>query len=128
MRLSQLKGREVDLLGEWQLARKVWALASGVGVLAAGWGDCGRAFGKTSAHVFAALYVFAPAAVQKLSLISLGIHHEASAFLLLSLGLTAALMERPRRRSPWRRTSAFPSPSEAHRGRPPILAPRSSGT
>jgi hypothetical protein len=93
---SHLKALAFYLLGESLLANKVLALASCVGVLAAGWWACGRAFGRTSAHVFAALYVFAPAVVQKLSLISLGIHHEASGFLLLALGLTAALMERQR--------------------------------
>lgn len=91
--LSHMKAVAFWVMGESLLANKVVALLWCVGVLAAGWWACGRAFGRAAAHVFCALYCFAPAAVQKLSMISLGIHHEACVFVFLALGLTAAAME-----------------------------------
>jgi hypothetical protein len=95
--ISHLKACAFLLFGETIFANKVVALASCMGVLAAGWWACRRAFGQPAAHFFAALYVFAPATVQKLSLVSLGIHHEACLFILLALGVTASLMESQRR-------------------------------
>ena len=94
--VSHLKAFAFFFLGETLFANKVVALGACLSVLAAGWWACGRAFGHSAAHAFAALYVFAPAVVQKLSLISLGIHHEACLFVLLSLGATASLMESQR--------------------------------
>jgi len=97
--ISHLKALAFMLFGETLFANKAVALASCMGVLAAGWWACGVAFGASSSRFFAALYVFAPATVQKLSLISLGIHHEACVFILLALGLSASLMERQSPRS-----------------------------
>ncbi len=94
--ISHLKAVAFFFFGETLFANKVVALSACLSVLAAGWWACGRAFGRSAAHAFAALYVFAPAVVQKLSLISLGIHHEACLFILLSLGITASLMESQR--------------------------------
>ena len=91
---SHLKAIAFWLFGESVLSNKIVALISCILVLWAGWWACLKAFGAASSHAFCALYVFAPAAVQKLSMISLGIHHEACFFILLSLGLTAVLLER----------------------------------
>jgi len=97
--ISHLKAASFLVFGETLLANKVVALISCLGVLAAGWWACGRAFGVTSSRVFAGLYVFGPATVQKLSLISLGIHHEACLFILLALGLTCSLLEEQRQKT-----------------------------
>ena len=91
---SHLKAVAFWLFGESVLSNKIVALLSCLLVLWAGWWACSRAFGLAASHAFCALYVFAPAAVQKLSMISLGIHHEACFFILLSLGLAAELLER----------------------------------
>lgn len=92
--VSHMKAAAFMVFGESILANKAVALFSCLAVLWAGWWACGKAFGNAAGHVFCALYVFAPAAVQKLSMISLGIHHEACFFVLIALGLTALLLER----------------------------------
>jgi hypothetical protein len=92
--VSHLKAAAFYLFGQSVMANKIVALFSCLAVLWAGWWSCGRAFGRASANAFCALYVFAPAAVQKLSMISLGIHHEACFFILLALGLSSILLER----------------------------------
>jgi len=97
--ISHLKALAFLVFGETLFANKVVAMLSCLAVLAAGIWSCREAFGRAAAHFFAALYVFAPVTVQKLSLISLGIHHEACFFVLVALGLSASLMveQRPRR-------------------------------
>lgn len=92
--ISHLKAVAFLLFGGSVMANKIVALCSCIAVLWAGWWACGKAFGEAASHVFCALYVLAPAAVQKLSMISLGIHHEACFFVLVALGLTSTLMER----------------------------------
>lgn len=92
--ISHLKALAFFVFGETLLANKVVAALWCVAVLLAGCWACRQAFGEAAAHAFGALYVFAPVTVQKLSLISLGIHHEACLFILISLGLASRLLER----------------------------------
>lgn len=82
---SHLDALVFALIGPSLLAQKIVALGFGLAVLCAGVRFCGRWFGAQAAHAFAALYVFAPATVQKLSLLNLGIHYQALLFSLLVL-------------------------------------------
>ncbi|MCH2104676.1 MAG: hypothetical protein MK297_11780 [Planctomycetes bacterium] len=97
--ISHLKALAFLAFGETLLANKLVAALWCVGVLLAGCWACRQAFGEAAAHAFGGLYVFAPVTVQKLSLISLGIHHEACLFILISLGLASRLLEKQEIRS-----------------------------
>ncbi len=74
-------------VGENVLAHKLVALASSTLVLLAGWALARRHFGLRAAWILGLAVVFAPASWQKLSLLALGIHYEASFFVLVLLDL-----------------------------------------
>ncbi|MCK6446399.1 MAG: hypothetical protein L6Q99_08425 [Planctomycetes bacterium] len=101
---SHLNALAFAALGPSLLAQKVVALAFGLATLWVGIRAVTRWFGASAAHAFAALYVFAPASVQKLSLLNLGIHYQALVFSLL-VWHTALLVgtATPARRSAWLR-------------------------
>lgn len=80
---SHLNALAFAALGPSLLAQKVVALGFGLATLWVGVRAVARWFGASAAHAFAALYVFAPASVQKLSLLNLGIHYQALVFSLL---------------------------------------------
>lgn len=99
---SHLNALVFAALGPSLLAQKVVALAFGVATLWVGTRAVSRWFGHAAAHGFAALYVFAPASVQKLSLLNLGIHYQALLFALL-VWHTAMVVgtSTPARKSDW---------------------------
>jgi hypothetical protein len=86
--VSHLDALTFQLLGENLLALKLVALALAVLTLWAGCILCERAFGRASAIAFGALFTFAPASFQKLSLLALGIHFESLLFVILVLHFT----------------------------------------
>lgn len=88
-------------LGPSVLALKATTLLWNLAILWAGFRLLERHFGRTGARLFGLFLIAAPASFQKLSVLALGIHTEATLFLLLSLGagLDLARSERP---SPWR--------------------------
>ncbi len=92
---SHLDALAFALIGPSLLALKIVALGFGVAILALGMRFAGRWFGVPSAHLFAALYVFAPATIQKLSLLDLGIHYQALLFTLGVLHFALVLTECP---------------------------------
>ena len=96
--VSHLKALAFLLVGESLLAHKLVALATSSGVLLAGWVFARRHLSARAAALFGWLFVLAPLAFQKLSLLSLGIHFEAVAFVLLVLdrGLRLASAAEPR--------------------------------
>jgi hypothetical protein len=85
--ISHAKALAFLLVGESVLAHKLVALSTCLAVLWAGWCLARRHFGLLSAQLFALLYVLAPLTWQKLGLLSLGIHYEASFFVLVLLDL-----------------------------------------
>lgn len=100
--VSHLKALAFLAVGENVLAHKLVALVFVLGVLAAGWGFVKASFGTRAASWFALLFIFAPESFQKLSLINLGIHIEASVFLFGTLWLGARLaFGEQRRRREW---------------------------
>ncbi|MCC6407498.1 MAG: hypothetical protein IT453_10040 [Planctomycetes bacterium] len=84
---SHLDALAFALIGPSLLAQKLVALAFGVAILCVGARFVARWFGFGPANAFCALYVLAPASVQKLSLLNLGIHYQALLFSLLVLHL-----------------------------------------
>ena len=86
--VSHLDALAFLLLGESLLAIKLVALGLAVLSLWAGCILCERAFGRASAIAFGALFTFAPASFQKLSLLALGIHFESLLFVILILHFT----------------------------------------
>lgn len=91
--ISHLLSVVFRIVGESILAHKLVALAFGGLVLAAGMKLTRRLLGDRGALVFGVLFALAPESFQKLSLLCLGIHFEASLFLLLVLDATLALLE-----------------------------------
>lgn len=83
--ISHLKALAFLLVGESVAAHKLVALVTCLAVFAAGWRLVNHHFGRRAALWYGLLFVFGPASVQKLSLLSLGIHFEATAFLLFVL-------------------------------------------
>jgi len=98
--VSHLKALAFLLVGESLLAHKLVALATSSAVLLAGWSFAARHLSARAASLFAWLFALAPVAFQKLSLLSLGIHFEAVAFVLFVLdrGLRLATDAEPRAR------------------------------
>ena len=94
--ISHLKALAFRVVGENVLAHKCVALLFGVAVLWAGWRLARRHFGDRAGTLFGALFVLAPASLQQLSLLNLGIHFEASLFILLAMDATLALLRRGR--------------------------------
>jgi hypothetical protein len=74
------------LLGPSTLALKATTLVWNLAILWAGFALMDRNFGRSSARIFGLLLIAAPASFQKISLLALGIHFEATLFLLLLLG------------------------------------------
>lgn len=97
---SHLAALFFSLVGECLLAHKLVALCFNAGILLVGWSLVRRLFGEVAALAFGVLFVLGPESYQKLSLIDLGIHFEASLFTLGVLALGARLLfgERPRSR------------------------------
>ena len=95
--VSHLKALSFLLVGESILAHKLLAIAWCALMLVAGWVLVARHFGERAAGLFAWLFVLAPAAMQKLSLLSLGIHFEACLFLLIVLDRGLRLLFEPAR-------------------------------
>lgn len=92
---SHLKAAAFLLVGQNLLAHKLVALGFVLLLLLAGLCFVRHSFGERAALWFALLFAFAPASFQKLGLLSLGIHFEACAFLLVLLGLAARLAFEP---------------------------------
>ncbi len=82
---SHLDALAFLLLGPSLLALKAVALGWSALALAGGWSLARRAFGGAGAACFGLLVVLAPASMQKLSLLALGIHLEACLFVALVL-------------------------------------------
>src|SRR5690349_14316110 len=100
--VSHLDALAFALFGESLLAIKLVALALGVATLGAGWKLCERLGGRGAARSFALLFVLAPASVQKLSVLALGIHFHALLFVALVLESTAGIvLERDLRPRAW---------------------------
>ncbi|HTF88234.1 MAG TPA: hypothetical protein VK843_07470 [Planctomycetota bacterium] len=100
--VSHLDALAFALFGESLLAVKLAALALGAAILAAGWSLCVRLGGVAAARAFALLCIFAPISVQKLSLLTLGIHFHGLLFVALVLGTAARIiLERDLRASSW---------------------------
>ncbi|MFT4539760.1 MAG: hypothetical protein ACI835_002208 [Planctomycetota bacterium] len=93
--ISHLKAAAFLLIGESVLAHKLLAVAWCALIFVAAWKLVARHFGRSAASLFGWLFVFAPASIQKLSLLSLGIHFEACLFLVIVLdrGLRLLLNE-----------------------------------
>lgn len=89
--VSHLKALAFLAVGENLLANKLVALVFVLGVLAAGYAYLARSFGRAAAVWFALLYTFPAASFLKLRLVSLGIHFEATLFLLLAFLLTSRI-------------------------------------
>lgn len=83
--ISVLDALSFAAFGESVFAMKIPALVLGAAILWVGWCLCDSFAGRTSARLFAALYVFAPESVQVNSLLSLGIHYQACLFIALAL-------------------------------------------
>ncbi len=94
--VSHLKALAFLLVGQNLLAHKLVALAFFAAIFVTGFKLCRRHFGGTTAVSFGALFALGPEAFQKLSLISLGIHFEASLFALLAFSATMTLIWRDR--------------------------------
>ncbi|MBK8180062.1 MAG: hypothetical protein IPK67_14505 [Planctomycetes bacterium] len=90
--VSHLDAAAFALFGESVLAVKLVALFLGVLALGAGWLLCDRLGGRPAARGFALLFVFAPESVQKLSLLTLGIHFHALIFVGLVLAGTLLVL------------------------------------
>jgi hypothetical protein len=88
-------------LGPSVLALKMGPLLWNVSILVAGFGWLARDFGRLTARLFGALLIAAPISYQKLSLLALGIHPEATLFLLLLLSQGLRLAREPHART-WR--------------------------
>jgi hypothetical protein len=100
--ISHLKAVAFLLVGENLLAHKLIAMLFNAAILLVGWDLTRRLFGPIAALWFGLLFVFGPESYQKLSLISLGIHFEASLFLLGTLSLGARILfARDDRRHIW---------------------------
>ena len=99
---SHLKAICFLLVGENLLAHKLAALVMILAVLAAGLRLVNHHFGRRPAFLFGLLYALAPASMQQLSLLHLGIHFEALAFVFLMLdqGARLAYASEESRRSP----------------------------
>ena len=96
--VSHLKAAAFAVVGENLLAHKLVALFFVLAVLAVGFMFLRRNFGEAAAIWFGLLFVFSPASFQKLSLLSLGIHFEATVFLVLAFLLTGRIVfEKDRR-------------------------------
>ncbi|MCE9594810.1 MAG: glycosyltransferase family 39 protein [Planctomycetes bacterium] len=102
---SHLNALAFAAVGENLLALKLVALFFGVAILWMGGVFMSRWFGATAAHAFAALYVFAPASMQKLGLLDLGIHYQALLFSLAILHVALSIGFEPEPRA--RRWFAF---------------------
>ncbi len=85
--ISHAKALAFIVAGENVIAHKLVALVTCVLVLVAGWKLCSRHFGPRAAAFFGLAYVLAPACWQKLGILSLGIHYEASFFVLVLLDI-----------------------------------------
>ena len=97
--VSLLKATAFLAVGESLLAHKLVALFTSSLVFAAGWVLTRRHFGPRAAVVYGLLFTLAPYAFQKLSILSLGIHFEALAFVFVVLdrGLRVLRDAEPRR-------------------------------
>ncbi|MEE8467312.1 MAG: hypothetical protein V3T22_02595, partial [Planctomycetota bacterium] len=92
--ISHLKALTFMVLGENLAAQKLAGLITCLAVFCAGWRLVAWHFGGGAARIFALLFIFAPMSVQKLVLLSLGIHFEAMLFGLLVLDGTLRLVAR----------------------------------
>lgn len=92
--ISHLKALTFLVLGENIAAQKLAGLITCVAVFCAGWRLVAWHFGRRPARLFALLFIFAPMSVQKLVLLSLGIHFEAMLFGLLLMDGTLRLVAR----------------------------------
>jgi len=90
--VSHLKALAFLAVGQSVLAHKLAALVFVLLVLVAGWTLARRHFGDEAAFCFGLFFLLAPASVQKLSLLGLGIHFEATFFALVVLDRTARLL------------------------------------
>lgn len=88
-------------LGPCVLALKVVSLLWTAGILLCGWRLCRRAFGPTAAAAFGLAFVLAPEAFQEISLLDLGIHFEATLFVLLALDALLQLLHGEAREGTW---------------------------
>jgi hypothetical protein len=82
-------------LGPSVLALKTTALLWNLAILWAGFRWLERDFGRLTARIFGAVLIAAPLSFQKLSTLALGIHVEATLFLLLLLGQGLRLVREP---------------------------------
>lgn len=94
--VSHLKALAFLAVGPSVLAHKLVALASCAAVFAAGYRLVAWHFGTRAAGLFALAFTFGPLAFQELSLLSLGIHFEACAFVALVVDETLRLLRAPR--------------------------------
>lgn len=94
--VSALRALAFLIVGESVLAHKLVAIATGAAVLLAGVVLARRHFGDRAAALFGLLFTFGPESFQKLALLNLGIHFEATLFVLLvlHLGLRLAFEDR----------------------------------
>ena len=100
--VTHLKALLFVLVGESVLAHKLAAVLVASLVLAAGFRFAALAFGERAAALFALLFVLAPSAFLRFSLLSLGTHFEALLFVALVLHATLRAAERdPPRRRDW---------------------------
>lgn len=99
--ITHLKALAFLVVGENLLAHKLCGLLTCWLVFAAFWRLLDFHFGRRAARMGALLLIFAPLALQRISLLSLGIHYESMALglLLLDEGLRVLAVERPSR---WR--------------------------
>ncbi len=91
--VTHLKALAFLLVGENVLAHKLVAVAITSLILAAGFRFVLAAFGLRAATVFGVLFVFAPAAFVRFSLLNLGTHFEALLFLTLIAHFTLRIAE-----------------------------------
>ncbi len=99
--ITHLKALAFLAVGENLLAHKLCGLLTCWLVFAAFWRLLDAHFGRRAARLGALLLIFAPLALQRISLLSLGIHYESMALglLLLDEGLRVLAIDRPSR---WR--------------------------
>jgi len=83
--VSHLKALAFLLVGESVLAHKLVAILTCALVFWAGLALVERHFGRRAATLFGLLFIFGPGSFQRLSMLSLGIHFEASFFVLIVL-------------------------------------------
>jgi hypothetical protein len=83
--VTHLKAVAFLLAGENLVAQKLVALLTASTLLAVGWWFASEHFGGVAGWIFGLLYIFGPAAFQRLSLVTVGTHFEATIFVVLIL-------------------------------------------